>query len=71
MLEAECALATFTIKVGVLMFDDTVAVVATYIIFQASASVVNSMNQFVEQKCGQGSRDGTFIHRWQQSLQLG
>ena len=53
------------------MFDDTVAVVATYIVFQTSASVVNSMNQFVEQKCGQGSRDGTFIHRWQQSLQLG
>ena len=39
MLEAECALATFTIKVGVLMFDDTVAVVATYIVFQASAKI--------------------------------
>lgn len=73
LLEAECAVATAAIEMGVLFLVVyvVVAVLMADIVFQRTAAVVDSMDKTVEEEERKGARYRAFIDSWQQLFQSG
>ena len=70
LLQAESAMTTGAIEMGVLLFVVIVfAVMVADVVFQCPAAVIYGMDESVEEEQGKRSGNGAFIYGGQQLLQ--